>query len=345
VTILMPVRNGERWLETALASVAAQTVRDFELVVVDNGSTDRTPAILVQACSGDERIVTIAEPQPGISSALNTGLGIARAALTARLDADDVALPHRLERQLHFMAQHPGVGLLGSWAAVVDEGGRVRGHRRPPTEHDDLLRVLAASNPFIHSSIMFRTELVRRLGGYRHAFEVSEDYDLWLRISETTRLANLPDELVLYRRVQGKALRKKVLNQAFAVHLAQCSARVRRATGVDPADALKKAPDWWDEAADRSFFAAEARLFRLIGLADRDVVISRDLSTIPRPAPSELCLALNGTDRKLARLAIVNLLRSGARQPRAALRLIESLAKLAHLRVDPRSLEPDRAPA
>jgi len=269
VSVLMPVRNGERWLEQSLRSIAQQTVRDFEFLVVDNGSTDRTPEILARACADDERLVALSEPHRGIVPALNTGLAAARAPLIARLDADDMAMPNRLERQLEFMARHPDVGLLGSWADVIDTRGKVYGHRRPVTGHDDLVRILKFSNPFIHPAVMFRTGLVRQLGGYRAAFEVSEDYDLWLRMAEVTVLANLPEPLVFYRLHAGNLMFRKVVRQSFSVHLAQCSARLRRDLGRDPVDAMLEAPRWWEPDSDNSFYAKEARLFRLLGLADR----------------------------------------------------------------------------
>src|ERR1700674_4915081 len=111
VSVLMPVRNGDRWLELSLRSIAEQTVRDFEFLVVDNGSTDRTPAILAGACATDSRFIALREPRRGIVPALNTGLAAARAPLIARLDADDMARVDRLERQLAFMESHPEVGL------------------------------------------------------------------------------------------------------------------------------------------------------------------------------------------------------------------------------------------
>jgi len=345
VTVLMPVRNGERWLEQSLRSVALQTIHDFEFLIVDNGSTDRTPEILARACAGDQRFIALREPHRGIVPALNTGLAAARAPLIARLDADDMALPNRLERQLDFMSCHPEVGLLGSWADVIDTRGKVYGHRRPLTGHDDLVRILKFSNPFIHPAVMFRTELVRRLGGYRAAFEVSEDYDLWLRMSEVTVLANLPEPLVFYRLHAGNLMFRKVVRQSFSVHLAQCSARLRRASGHDPVDAMLKAPKWWEKDSDDSFFAKEAQLFRLLGLADRKAIEHADFGAIENVDPADLGFALNGTDRKLARRAIANLvLRSGLGQPRAKLRLIGSLWQLSNARGQPPARDPVPVP-
>jgi glycosyltransferase involved in cell wall biosynthesis len=333
VSVLMPVRNGERWLELSLASIANQTFRDFEFLIVDNGSTDQTPDIVARACAADARFVSLKEPRRGIVPALNTGLAAARAPLIARLDADDMSRADRLERQVDFMRRHPDVGLLGCWADVIDTHGRVYGQRRPLTEHDDLLRVLRFSNPFIHPAVVFRTDLVRRLGGYRAAFEVSEDYDLWLRMSEVTTLANLPEPLVYYRLHAGNLMFRKVVRQSFSVHLAQCSARLRRTTGADPVDAFEAAPKWWLKECDSTFFAKEARLFRLLGLAERTEAKKADFDAIDSVEASDLGFALNGTDRKLARRAIVNVaLHTGIRQPRARLRLLRTLWRLSNAR-------------
>jgi len=345
VSVLMPVRNGERWLEQSLSSIAQQTVRDFEFLVVDNGSTDRTPQILARACAGDGRFVALSEPRRGIVPALNTGLAAARAPLIARLDADDMAMPNRLERQIDFMTRQPDVGLLGSWADVIDTRGKVYGHRRPATDHDDLVRILKFSNPFIHPAVMFRTGLVRRLGGYRAAFEVSEDYDLWLRMGEVTVLANLPEPLVFYRLHAGNLMFRKVVRQSFSVHLAQCSARLRRDLGHDPVDALQEAPRWWEPESDNAFYAKEARLFRLLGLADRKAVEYADFDGIDSVDPADLGFPLNGTDRKLARRAIANLvLRSGLTRPKAKLRLIASLWRLSNARGQPPARDPAPSP-
>ena len=227
-TVVMPVRNGARWLGEAVASVVAQTLPDWELIAIDDGSTDDTPRILGDWERRDRRIRAIRQDALGLVAALNRGLAEARAPLMARLDADDRALPQRLERQLHHLNAHPGIGLLGSWAQEIDEQGARRGELKPATEPEQLARVLMQGNPFVHSSVMFRTEVVRRLNGFRPAFRAAEDYDLWLRIAETAKLANLPEILVEYRWHSGNVTNRNAIRQAFSVRLAQRSAAVRR---------------------------------------------------------------------------------------------------------------------
>lgn len=195
----MGTYNAGPWVGAAVASVLGQTFGDLELIVIDDGSTDDTPMVL--AALSDPRLRMERQPRAGLTGALTRALGLARAPLLARLDADDVAAPDRLERQVAYMATHPEIGLLGAAAREVDVHGRTRGIVRPPQDDRTLRRLLIRHNPFVHSSIVMRRELVERAGGYDAAFAVAQDYDLWLRLSELTRLANLPDVLVTRRLV------------------------------------------------------------------------------------------------------------------------------------------------
>src|SRR5438132_699576 len=131
-------------------------------------------------------------------------LALARAPLAARLDADDLALPERLERQLAFLAAHAEVGLLGTGAREVDEGGREVAVIRPPADDGALRRMLIRRNPFVHSSVVMRRAVVERAGGYDGRLPVAQDYDLWMRMSRLAGLANLPERLVVRRLLPGR---------------------------------------------------------------------------------------------------------------------------------------------
>jgi glycosyltransferase involved in cell wall biosynthesis len=195
VSVLVCVHDGALTIAQAVASVLAQTDGDLELIVVDDGSTDATPALL--AAVDDPRLRVQRQSRSGLTRALNRALALARAPLVARLDADDVALPERLERQRAFMAAHPDVGLLGTAAREEDPAGTPVRVVRPPT-HDLLLRrALIRANPFVHSSVMMRRDLVVRAGGYDESLDVAQDYDLWMRLAALTRLANLDEVLVV----------------------------------------------------------------------------------------------------------------------------------------------------
>ena len=264
VSVVMPVRNGARWVDEAVSSVLAQTLSDFELLVIDDGSTDGTPALLRAAAASDERVNIVRQEPLGLIAALNAGLQRARAPLVARLDADDRAMPTRLERQTGYLQEHPEIGLLGSWAQRIDPRGRATKVLRPETRPDVLAAILPAGNPFVHTSVMFRTDLARRVGGYRDAFEAAEDYDLWLRMAEAARVAILPEILVAYRVHGASVSSRHTLQQSFSTRLAKRAAKLRRESGQDPAGHLASRPDWHSPQAGESFYADDARIYRLL---------------------------------------------------------------------------------
>jgi glycosyltransferase involved in cell wall biosynthesis len=193
----MSVRNGAPWVRDAVRSVLDQTAADLELIAVDDGSVDATPALL--AAVRDPRLRVELEPPRGLTASLNHALALARAPLVARLDADDVARPDRLARQRAFLDAHPEVGLLGTGAREVDAAGRDVALVTPPAEDAAIRRALIRRNPFVHSSVMMRRHVVEAAGGYDARLPVAQDYDLWMRMSKTTRLANLPEPLVVRR--------------------------------------------------------------------------------------------------------------------------------------------------
>jgi glycosyltransferase involved in cell wall biosynthesis len=198
----MAVYNGEPWLGDALQSILDQSLRDLEFIVVDDGSTDGTPARL--AAIEDRRLSVLRQSRGGQTAALNRGLRAARAPLIARIDADDVSLPDRLARQAAFMTTHPEVGLLGTAAREIAPDGAVVETLTPPCDDHAIRRALMRANPFIHSSVIFRRALIDRIGTYDESFAVAQDYDLWLRMSRVTRLANLSEPLVLRRLAPGR---------------------------------------------------------------------------------------------------------------------------------------------
>jgi glycosyltransferase involved in cell wall biosynthesis len=199
VTVLLAVRDGEAYLGTALASVLGQTFSDLELVVVDDASTDATPEILAGA--DDQRLRVLRnDAHLGLAGSLNRGLDEARGTYVARLDADDVAMPRRLEMQLARIRSTPTIAIVGSGALEIDASGRAGRVHAMPAGQVEVRWAALFSSPFLHPTVLVERDVLDRNGlRYDTGFEESEDYDLWSRLLERAEGDNLPDPLVLYR--------------------------------------------------------------------------------------------------------------------------------------------------
>lgn len=203
ITVLIPVWNGEAFLREALDSVFSQMGADFEVLVVDDGSSDRTPEIL--EATGDSRLRVIRnESRMRLAGALNRGMHEARGRYIARMDADDLAMPERFAKQIAFLDAHDTVGVCGTFARTFGEGPR-KVLQYP--ERPDQVRAFALFNtPFAHPSVMFRRDVVARHNlHYRGEFYPTEDMDFWVRFLQHADGANLPEVLLRYR-VHGKSM-------------------------------------------------------------------------------------------------------------------------------------------
>jgi glycosyltransferase involved in cell wall biosynthesis len=229
VSVVMPVRDGERFLEEALSSTLTQTLTDFELIVVDDGSTDRTPSILAEWVARDSRIRVLRQEPRGLTVALNAGCAAAGAPLIARMDADDVMLPDRLKRQVTYLDAHPQLALLGGGIVLVDEDGREI-DREPGRLHLDFL----ARNELTHATVAMRADAFQALGGYR--LDQSEDYDLWLRFDEHYGVEALPDFAIRYRLHPGQFSVTALERQALGFLCVRAAAISRRRGEPDPLD-------------------------------------------------------------------------------------------------------------
>lgn len=240
VSILLPVRDEERFLPAALESIFRQTFTDWELVAVDDGSHDTTPAILAEAARRDPRVRVLRSPARGLVPALNTGLNACRAPLVARMDADDISHPRRLETQVSFLTRNPQVGLVACDFRSFPRASLGRGMvayerwQNSLASHEDILRDLFVESPFVHPSVVFRGEEVRSVGGYRDR-GWAEDYDLWLRLAAGgTRFARLQKTLFFWRERPERATR--TLPEYTAAAFRACKAHHLRCTflkGVD----------------------------------------------------------------------------------------------------------------
>lgn len=307
----MPVRNAARWLGNAIKSVQDQTFRDFELIVIDDGSDDKSPRIIDERFRSDPRIIAIRQDRLGLVAALNSGLVASRGQFIARLDADDLAKPQRLERQNEYLENHPEIGLLGSWAEKINEQGLIVGTLRPPADSRELSSLLARTNPFLHSSIMMRKTILEAAGAYRAAFDGAEDYDLWMRMSEIAGIANLPDYLLQYRVHPDSVTHTHRVRQLFSARLARQAAEARRNSGRDPTSELTAPPNWHaTEFAEASTFSDIAKLFQFLDLADARNLASVTTSGFDISPLNDRNLALNHAERRMAQHALLNLLKN-----------------------------------
>lgn len=199
VTVLMPVKNGGPFVAEAINSVVAQTFLDWELIVIENGSSDETLSIVSSLAETDDRIRVIEAGDIGLVAALNRGLAEARGEYVARMDADDLADPSRLERQAQYLDQHRSCVLVGTAYQYIDESGNRTGRRRVVASHGAIRAEMSFGNPFGHSTVMLAPKRTQVPIEYSDRYPDAEDFELWLRLSEQGEVANIPTPLLNYR--------------------------------------------------------------------------------------------------------------------------------------------------
>lgn len=270
VTVIMPAYNRSATVGRAVRSICDQSARDWELLVVDDGSTDDTATRAAEAGAGDRRVQVERLPENrGAAAAMNHAWRRSSSPFVAILDSDDVALPRRLERQVEHLEAAPETSVLGGAAHLVDFRQRYLRTVRLPEAHERLVRRRWYSCPFIHPTVMMRREFLEVTGGYTAGIRLGEDYDLWMRgfALHRFRYANLPEPLVIYRSRRVQRWR-----------MIQASARMRLRAGD------REQQRW------RGRWAA----FRLLseGLVEQTGIFAlRDRIFAP-PAPAEVVKAL-----------------------------------------------------
>lgn len=202
ITIVMPSFNEPAdVLRESLDSVAAQTMGDFECLVIDESSQPEAAAACRMLCERDGRFRYVhPETRIGLAGSLNLGVSMARAPLIARFDADDICLPYRLERQVAFLDAHPDVDVLGGGLEIFTAEAGTIAIRDYPVDPDVIERRFQTTTPIAHPTVMMRKSVLDRFGGYDPSFRFAEDLDLWLRLlNHGVRFSNLPEVLVRYR--------------------------------------------------------------------------------------------------------------------------------------------------
>lgn len=212
VSVLMPVFNGEKYLSEAIESILNQTFGDFELIIIDDGSTDGTAEILHEYAQHDDRIRIHHQDNHGIVFALNKGLELARGRFIARMDADDISLTGRFASQVKYLDSHPEISVLGGDARIIGQHGEIINniHLSFAFEPLFIFWILLFENCITHSTVMMRTDAIKRLGGYDEKYLFAEDYYLWSRLPKENLICNLP-EVVLFHRVHtGNVSQKNI---------------------------------------------------------------------------------------------------------------------------------------
>lgn len=262
----MSVFNAERFLDEAIASIRAQTFGDFEFLILNDGSTDGSRAIIDAHARRDGRIVAIHRENRGLVTSLNELVERARAPIVARMDADDVALPKRFERQMAFLQAHPEYGVVGCWTSDIDEAGNpypLAGTDHPVT-HEQFLTSIAGGPLLCHPSATFRVDPVRAVGGYHAAFRHCEDYDLWLRLASVTKLGSLPERLLRYRHTSTQVSSRHLVEQQVGAAVSYFAHCERQAGRPDPTATLDRLPpaaelDELDDLFGRAGVGCEVR--------------------------------------------------------------------------------------
>lgn len=195
ISVVLPAYNAEKYIREAILSILSQSFTNFELIVINDGSTDRTQIILEKIQKQDSRIILISRKNKGLVLSLNEGIDQARGRWIARMDADDIALPDRFYRQLQWL-EETGADIIGSWAKCFGSDERIIER----SQSDAAIKMeLLFNSPFVHPTVMMKTVLARSLR-YRIAWEKCEDYDFWERAARANlRMANVPEVLLLYR--------------------------------------------------------------------------------------------------------------------------------------------------
>ena len=211
VTVLMPVYNGEKYLKEAIESILNQTFRDFEFLIIDDGSADKSAEIIKSF--NDARIrLERNETNLGLIKTLNKRLGLAKGKYIARMDCDDISLPKRLSVQVNFMEKHPEIGVCGSWVKII--GLKQEFVNRYPQNHEEARAYLLFNTPLAHPSVIIRKDVMEKHElEYDENYKHAEDYELWSRIINYAKVSNIPKVLLHYRMHDASVSKKNSSEQ------------------------------------------------------------------------------------------------------------------------------------
>ncbi len=198
ISVILAVANGMPYLKGAVESILNQTYKNIELIIINDGSVDKTGKYLKGL--KDKRVKVIAnEKNLGLAASLNLGLKNATGQFIARMDSDDISSRFRLEKQLAFLVKNPKIDLCGSWASIIDENGKRIGTKKTPATHSQIIKSLDWCSPIIHPTFFAKREFYKKLGGYKEAFDFAEEYELLIRGKKNSIYANIAQTLLSFR--------------------------------------------------------------------------------------------------------------------------------------------------
>ena len=229
ISVIMSVCNGISYLRDAVESILNQTFRDFEFIIIDDGSTDGSTELLLNYANRDPRIRLIIQEKKGLTKSLNIGLLLAQGEFIARMDADDISLPNRLDIQFRVMQASQTLAALGGSPIYINEKNQRLFQRNMPLSHEEICRAhLTGWGGFIvHPSAIMRASAIQEVHGYDEKYTYAQDYDLWCRLSRKWKLKNIAEPLIFYRyhnksisnktrNLQGNAV-KNILHRELAI--------------------------------------------------------------------------------------------------------------------------------
>jgi glycosyltransferase involved in cell wall biosynthesis len=224
VSVIISSFNSVRFLEPAIDSILQQSYSDFELIIIDDASTDGSKEILASFAAADSRIIPIYNRENiGLTKNLNIAISLSKGEYIARMDADDIALPERLEKQVIFLDTHKEIDVIGSAAIDIDESGKKIQLRKSPKTHDEIIALLPKANPMTHSTVMFRKDKFKKIGFYNESYRTTQDYEMWFRAAgQGWKFHNLQEVLLHYRMDNNYHKRK-----SFRYRLYDCKLRLQ----------------------------------------------------------------------------------------------------------------------
>lgn len=198
ISVILPVFNEEKYINEAIESILNQSHKNFEFIIINDGSTDRTKEIIEKYCLVDSRIVLVNQSNKGLVASLNRALSLSKGTYIARMDHDDISMPARLKLQFQYMETHPEIGICGTW---IERFGDSRGLVRYHLKHEQIIiDMFFGACPIVHPTVMFRRKiLIDNNLKYDPEYETQEDFDMWVRCSRFTKLCNLNKILLKYR--------------------------------------------------------------------------------------------------------------------------------------------------